>query len=412
MEQPAQQESEMEAGAAIQIRGTRLKKYLLLITALTLFTTLFLIKFLNPYSSPVSAVEILIGGILESRQDILLNEHFLFSNELTDRYGEEVHHAWLAVDREGKAILERARMFVRNKGKEKFNLLNKTRREDIEQQSFREYVTSAAYSAVKLRIADLPDSLVFTDPHRKNEYVHEQGLRLLPGPEQTVIGKTLRTAFIDSQDAFIRRETVQGGARQAKKKFSRILKLYDQIEKAGMVRFDNFFEILEKEADDDFSSLPLQQQNEIRSRSYLRYVYEQGYETAMTEIRNGTADRYQLGKFSHEIFMNEEKAMQYRYETGLKAVPASKSALLKPFDYTIGLKVSSGLQSFIREAGLIRLFEFIGNQTSRESFTVTTVSYRSYETSLFYSHIAEVESNIGTFIMHQRNGEWYMADYR
>lgn len=110
--------------------------------------------------------------------------------------------------------------------------------------------------------------------------------------------------------------------------------------------------------------------------------------------------------------MNEEKSFQYRYDMGIKNIPASKSAILSSFDYRIGVKIHSNLRQFIQEAGLIRLFDFIRDQISRESFTITSTLYRSYETSLFFSHIAEVESNIGTFILHQRNGEWYLADYR
>ncbi len=388
------------------------RKNILFLLALTVFIVLFIIKMLNPYSSPASALKTLIQGIRTEDETVLHDERFLFSNELTFRYGEEVLNAWKKIDHEGKILYERARANVRNRGREEFGKLGRMEREDIEEWSYRRHVNSIAYPLVKSKVPVFPDSLIFAETQAKNEFVHSEGIKTLKREEQSLIGNTTRHTFTANRDSFIRTETLRTNARKANSRYQDMMKLYSRIDKNGMAVYADHFEKLEQEARDSLNRLSKKELDDIRLRSYNEYVITAGYRAILNDIRSGANDRYGLMNYNDSLFLDENCAEKYRFEAGLKNAGSAAAAMMTPFDYRIGRKIRNHPQVFIHEAGRFRLFDFIRQQIMRETFSVTEVQYRSYETSLFHTPVAEIETNIGSFVFHQRGGEWFLADYR
>lgn len=119
-----------------------------------------------------------------------------------------------------------------------------------------------------------------------------------------------------------------------------------------------------------------------------------------------------LTKYNAEIFLNETKGMEFRYAEGLKNTDQRTVKILENFDYTAGVEIKKNYHRFINQAGLKQLFCTFRETLSQQPFEMGRMTYRSFDTALLHNDIAEVETNLGTFTLKLRNGDWYIINYQ
>lgn len=406
---------EADSQQAVQSKNTD-KKIILrktgwLILSLVIFIVLFILQMTHRYSTPASALKTLIRGIMETDFLILQDPHYLIRNDKTALYGEEVLRAWQEADREGQKILEQAKRWVRQKGMTYYRQLDEMDQNDIEELAYRCFLSKRLYPSVKMKNPGFPDSLIFCGLTAKALFIHQKGISALTAEEQRQIGELKKADFIAQKDSFITQTARKTNPKAALKEYQSRLRLYQRIDRKGMEEYLRFLSELENAATLAGIKPSRQELQKIRQQSLNDYLLRTGYRLALNFIQKEKEDRYGLSLYSDSIFISEEWAARYRYEMGIKALRSSSAEILRSFNYSIGKWYQIQPDVFIHETGRRRLFEFIRQQLIRESFTLTTVRYKSFETSLFHHPVAEAETNIGIFVFHQRNGEWFLTDY-
>jgi hypothetical protein len=389
-----------------------LLKLIFPVLSLVAFLIFAFMEWRNDYHAPKSTVYSLIRGIQANPNELLDNEHFNFSNELIEDLGTEVYKAYQKVDKEGYKIYDRALSQVKNAGRDLYSELSKEEKEEIDSKSKRVYLVQISYSEAKKSNPSLIDSLTFVDELERDNYLFNHGLSVLKESERALIGTSKRKDFVKSKAQFIKTETKKSSEKAANRLYNSILKIYSRIESAGRKEFNKQFALIEKTATPKFNELPRIQRNAIEYRSYNEFLFTEGYKKVIEDIMKKQPDRYNLTKYSADIFLNEEKGMEYRYIEGLKPMDQRTAKILEHFDYTAGIDIKKNFHGFIVTAGLKQLFYTIKEDLSLQAFEMDGMNYRSFDTALLHSDIAEVNTNVGTFTLKLRNGDWHIINYR
>ncbi len=370
------------------------------------------IEWRNDYHAPKATVRTLIKGIQNNPSDLLNNDHFDFSNDLIEDLGKEVYNSYVKVDREGNKIYQQAQYLVRTAGRKAYAELSKEEKEEVDNKSKRLYMVQTFYGEAKKSNPSLVDSATLADDIERENYLFRHGLSALKEDEKALIGNTKRSDFVKNKKQFIKDETKKTSAKAAERKYAAILKLYSKIAAAGRKELIKQFAIIEKTGAAKYNALPRIRRNEIENRSYNEFIYTEGYKSVIEDIMEGQPDRYNLTKYNAEIFLNETKGMEFRYAEGLKNTDQRTVKILENFDYTAGVEIKKNYHRFINQAGLKQLFCTFRETLSQQPFEMGRMTYRSFDTALLHNDIAEVETNLGTFTLKLRNGDWYIINYQ